>query len=268
MLLEIKIAIVILAGFMAAFTDYKTGYIYDWLNWPFIAVGAILAIFSPDVLWAFLEFAIVFILGFVFYHSGKIGGGDIKFFAGLALYFPFFNGTIFLVVVVILASFIALLFYGVYYFVLLLKEPNSQIYLSFGLSFIMSLIIFILFMVFSYWYLAVGLFIFSFFAFISLLLKETIMEKFYTNKITISNLLDDDLINLDLLKEKHKDLKLKAHGNMYPLDKKMYNKLKKDLPKNTKIIVYRNLPVFGPFIFLGIIFGFIILSFVNFGFFI
>ena len=92
-------AIVILAGLIAAYTDYKTGYIYDWLNYSFIILGAVLAIFSPNLIWAVIQFVIVFGLGYIFYRFGKIGGGDIKFFAGLTLYFPFFNGMPFLLVV-------------------------------------------------------------------------------------------------------------------------------------------------------------------------
>lgn len=266
MLFGIKIAIVLIAGLIAAVTDYKTGYIYDWLNWPFIILGAILAFFSPNILWAFIEFAIVFGFGYIFYRAGKIGGGDVKFFAGLVLYFPFFAGLPFIVVVLILASLSALLFFGIYYLIFLLKKPNPQIYWALGISFVLSLILFIMFIIFSYWYLSVILFFLSFFSFMVLLLKEEIMARFYIKKITKNQLLDDDLINLDALKKEHKGLKINASGNMCPLDKKSYDKLIKTLPKNAKIIVYRNLPVFGPFIFLGIVLGFILLSFFNLGF--
>jgi len=266
MLLEIKMAIVILAGLIAAYTDYKTGYIYDWLNWTFIGLGAILAFFSPNVLWAYGQFAIVFAIGYLFYKTGKIGGGDIKFFAGLSLFFPFYNGLPFILVVLVLASLLALLFYGSYYTIKLLKKPTkNMIYfllIAFAISFFMGLT----FIIYSYWYLGLIIFIVSFFGFNSVFFKDLIMQRFYTKQISITKLLSDDLVNMKILTEKYPKVKLISNQEMYPLDLKSFRKLKKLLPDNAKVLVYRDLPIFGPFIALGIIAAFIILTYVNLGF--
>jgi len=266
MLFEIKIGIVILAGLIAAYTDYRTGYIYDWLNYSFIVLGAILAFFSPNILWAFGQAVIIFALGYVFYRTGKICGGDIKFFAGLALFFPFFNGLPFILVTLVLASVLAMLFYGIYYLVLLLKKPNKQVIQSIIISLVVALILFVLFIVFSYWYLAIIIFVFGFFALTSLLLKDLIMQRFYRKEILLSKLLNDDLVDMNALSKKHSKIKKISTIEMFPLEPKSFKELKKLLPKDAKLFVYRNLPVFGPFIALGIILGFIILSFVNLGF--
>jgi len=263
MLLEAKITIVIVAALIAAYTDFKKGYIYDWLNLPFIIVGAILAIFSPNTLWAFVEAGLVFLIGYVFYRTGKIGGGDIKFFAGLALYFPFYKNTPFILVVLLLASLFAILFYGIYYLVLLLKKPTKEIIYSILVSFFFAIIICILFLIFSLWYFALLICVFSFFAFTSLLLKDKIMQKFYRKSIPITKLLDDDLVDMNDLSLRYKKIKTISTLEMYPLSDKTYKQLKQILPKTARIIVYRNLPVFGPFIALGIIFGFVLLEFVN-----
>lgn len=261
MLLEVKIAIVVLASLIAAYTDYKKGYIYDWLNWPFIALGAILAIFSPGKVWAFIQAGLVFAFGYILYRTGKIGGGDIKFFAGLALFFPFYNGVPFILVVLFLSSLFALLFYGIYYLILLLRKPNRQIYYSLIISFVVSLVMLILFLIFSYWYLALVISIFSFFTFFSLLLKETIMQRFYRREISINKLLSDDLVDMKTLSGRYNKVGKISKSELFPLDNNSFKKLKLLLPKTAKIVVYRNLPVFGPFIALGVILGFVILTF-------
>jgi len=263
MLFEIKIAIVILASIIAAYTDYRTGYIYDWLNYPFIVLGAILAFFSPNVIWAFGQAAIVFGIGYLFYRFGKLGGGDIKFFTGLVLYFPFFNNTPFILVVLILASLFAILFYGVYYLILFLRKRDKLVNRNLLVSLFFSIIFAVLFLIFSYWYLAVILFLLSFFCFFFILSKDLLMERIYRKEILASKLLDDDLIDMKFLSTKYKELKKISVLETFPLDKKSFNKIKGIIKNNEKVFVYRNLPIFGPFISLGIIAGFVILSIIH-----
>lgn len=263
MLLELKIAIVILAGLIAAYTDYKTGYIYDWLNWSFIVLGAIFAFFSPNVLWTFGQFAIVLGIGYIFYKVGKIGGGDIKFFAGLALFFPFFNGLPFILVVLILSSILALIFYGIYYTIMLLKKPTKDVIYFLLIAFVIAFLMGLAFILYSYWYLGIIIFIVGFFGFTSVFFKDLIMQRFYRKEIVINKLLDDDLIDMKQLSDKYSKVKTISTIEMFPLDNKSFNKLKQLLPKSAKVTVYRNLPIFGPFIALGIIASFIILTYFN-----
>jgi hypothetical protein len=122
------------------------------------------------------------------------------------------------------------------------------------------------FIIYSYWYLGLIIFITCFFGFTSVFFKDLIMQRFYTKEISISKLLSDDLVNMKAISEKHSKAKLISNQEMYPLDMKSFRKLKKLLPSNAKVIVYRDLPIFGPFIALGIIAAFIILTYVNLGF--
>lgn len=266
MLLEIKIAIVILAGLIAAYTDYRTGYIYDWLNYSFILIGIILAIFSPNVIWAFAQFIIVFAIGYLAYKFGKIGGGDIKFFAGLVLYFPFFNGYPFILIVLLLASLFATIYYSFYYLIKLLLMKSKLAINSFYISLIISIVFATLFFIFINYYLGIIILFFIFSAIFTMLTKNEITTKFWKKKISVNKLLDDDLVDMISLNEEYDKTKKISTIDMYPLEKKTFEKLKNILPKDAKLFVYRNLPIFGPFIALGIILGFIILSFVNLGF--
>ncbi len=262
MFLEIKIAIVVVASIIAAYTDFRTGYIYDWLTYSFIILGAVLAIFSENILWAFGQFAIVFVLGFLFYKAGKFGGGDIKFLAGIPLFFPFYAGFPFILVVLLFASLFAILVYGVYYLFLLVKEPTKEFFISTMLSFIISIFFAIVFYLTSAWYFAAGIFIFCFFALQIILLKNILAEKFYKKTVAISKVLNDDLIDLNKLKKDYA-LEIKQNGEMFPLDDEFLSLLKKSLPKTAQITIYDNLPKFGPFIAVGVVVGFIVLSFVN-----
>ncbi len=262
MFLEIKISIVIIASIIAAYTDFKTGYIYDWLTYSFIILGAVFAIFSENILWAFGQFAIVFALGYVFYKAGKFGGGDIKFLAGIPLFFPFYAGFPFILVVLLFASLFAILVYGIYYFILLAKNPEKEFLISTTISFIISIFFAIVFYLTGVWYFAAGIFVFCFFALQMILLKNTITEKFYKKTVAINKVLNDDLIDLNKLKKDYA-LQIKQNGEMFPLDNEFLLLLKKSLPKTAMITVYNNLPKFGPFIAAGVIAGFVVLSFVN-----
>ena len=69
-------------------TDAKTGYIYDWITYPMIVLGIILSLIQLQ--WFNIgSGAIIFGLLFVVYKLGKIGGGDVKMFTGIALLNPF-----------------------------------------------------------------------------------------------------------------------------------------------------------------------------------
>lgn len=263
MFLEIKITIVILASIIAAYTDFRTGYIYDWLTYSFIILGAVFAIFSENVLWAFGQFAIVFALGFLFYKAGKFGGGDIKFLVGIPLFFPFYAGLPFILVVLLFASLSAIIFYGIYYFVLLAKNSEKEFWISTIISFVISIFFGIVFYLTGVWYFALSIFIFCFFALQMILLKNTITEKFYKNTVAISKVLDDDLIDMKELSAKFEKTKEISVQKMFPLDTDSLAKLKDILPKTAQVIVYNNLPKFGPFIAVGVVVGFVVLSYFN-----
>jgi hypothetical protein len=84
---------------------------------------------------------------------------------------------------------------------------------------------------------------------ISLTFKDIITKANYKEEISVKELLDDDLADLTFMNK----------GEMVPLDKKLFEEIKSKLKETDKIVVYRNLPIFGPFIFLGIILTMILL---------
>ncbi|MDO8624714.1 MAG: A24 family peptidase, partial [Candidatus Diapherotrites archaeon] len=114
-------ALVAIATAAAAYTDYKTGYIYDHITYPLIAIGVILRLWSQD--WMGLGLGIaVFAVLYAFYWTGKLGGGDVKLFTGMALVLPFYQKQIFLLNVLFFAALLALLFYALYYLYKLWKD--------------------------------------------------------------------------------------------------------------------------------------------------
>jgi Flp pilus assembly protein protease CpaA len=114
-------ALALLGTAVAAYTDFKTGYIYDWITYPLIAIGIALRLWSQDWLGLGLGIA-VFAALYVFYWTGKLGGGDVKLFTGIALVLPFYQDKVFLLNVLFFAALSAMLFYAVYYLYRLWNE--------------------------------------------------------------------------------------------------------------------------------------------------
>lgn len=243
----LKLVIVLIATGISAYTDFKTGYIYDWLTYPFIAIGLVFTFVEGTYVMGLLFAALIFLFGILLYYKGKIGGGDIKLFAGLALYFPVYNGYPFVLIVLFVSAFIALLIYGTIYLYYLIRNPPKQFYIYLTIFILISVIITILFR--TNIYFSIVLFYFMIISLISLTFKDIITKANYKEEISVKELLDDDLADLTFMNK----------GEMVPLDKKLFEEIKSKLKETDKIVVYRNLPIFGPFIFLGIILTMILL---------
>ena len=116
----IRVLFLLLAVGLAAYTDNKTGYIYDWISIPLIIIGVIINLFTfywLDVLSILLIALVIYIFGYVAYYYGKIGGGDIKLFIGIHLILPYLGGQLFILWVIIASSLLSVLFVSVTYII-------------------------------------------------------------------------------------------------------------------------------------------------------
>ena len=247
---------VVLAGVLGAWTDLKTGEIPDWITYPLIAFGIILGIIEAN--WIGLGIgALVFGIGYLLYYTGKIGGGDVKLFSGIAFALPFYIGVIFILPVLLYSALTAVVFLSVFYTVKLvrlkkldLKENRQGIFNAAIIG--IALIAYFWIMLNSGFFQmqnALVLAIPMFFALIFMALEKSIRKNFFAKTVKIKDLEEDELIAWDFLPEKTKkllDLKFKRI-----IDEKLKAELKKE--KISEILVYRDLPRFAPFILAGII---------------
>ena len=248
-------ALAVIGAALAAKSDLKTGLIFDEVTYPMIVLGALFnaAEFNLN---AFLVAGVVFAAGYAMYVGGKVGGGDVKLFTGLALLVPFLGGNIFVLNVFVISGFFAILFFSVYF---LLKYAKKGI--NFGenkesikKAFVLALIL----AVYLFFGLSSGLFsqkfaaiigVFGFCAIIFVALERGIKKEFFLKKIKISELEEDDIIAQEFLDKKiGKKLSLNFKGI---IDQKVEQKLKE--LKQTHVPVYRNLPKFAPFVLFGVV---------------
>ncbi len=271
-ILILKIILVILAAGVAAYTDYRTGLIQNWLTYPLIIIGLLLVIYESFLASTFFGINyffnvlligfIIFGVGFFLYRTGKLGGGDIKLFLGIHLVIPYYLGQIVILWLLIAASLLSVLFVSVYYLYLLKKKLKLKnmfkIMLKRKLLVLKSIFMFIIF--FAFIFIFVSRFQVSGLYFLILIpllfglklmiFEEEVRKYIYLKQKSISKLEDGDVLALDFIK---KDLliKLKLVGNNI-LEEEDIKRLKKI--KGLKVLpIYDSLPRFGPFIFLGLL---------------
>ncbi len=265
MILLLRYAVILIGSLIAAYTDYKTGYIFDKITYPMIAVGILLNLFELGIevsLEKFLELfsvgIIVFALGYAMYFLGKIGGGDIKLFTAIALLLPFETGifplNIFVLNSLIWAGITSLLFYGVYFVLkyarkgIIWKENIEGMKKAVGLG---VLILFYFLMVYyaGMEKLILVLLIPMAVALIFIALEKGIKKNFFLKKISIEKMEEDELIAVEF--EKKETLEKLNLGLKGVLGEKEKKELQKAGVK--ELLVYRDLPKFGPFIFVGVL---------------
>jgi len=234
-------------------TDAKTGYIYDWITYPMIIVGIILSLIQWQ-LFNLTSGVAIFVLLFVVYKLGKIGGGDVKMFTGIALLNPF-NELNFLITLCFFAAISSMVFYSVFYSIkyarkgIVIEDNKKGIRSALLLGAV--IIIYFITMVQSgligiEFVLLVGfpfLLVMLFIAF-----QEGIKKEFFEKKITLGKMEEDEVISENNNKSVLKILKGK---NL--LGDKEISLLRKHGVKS--VIVLRDLPRFGPFIFVGTLFA-------------
>ena len=251
-------AAVLIAAAAGAYTDWKTGYIYDWITLPLIAIGAIAAIISQQYS-ALALGAIVFAAGYLFYYMGKLGGGDVKLYTGIALMIPELNGGIYIASAAVYSSLCAIIFLSVYF---VLKYARKGIDLKYNSEGIMKAGFAAVFLAAYVWIISgTGIVSPAFvlvlsvpmaFGCVFLGLEKGIRKEFFLKKIRVNEIEDDEVAALDFMEPEEKQ---KLLGTGLGLKGIIGENEKAALEKKRikEVLVYRDLPRLGPFIFLGCI---------------
>jgi len=252
-LLMIRQAAVIIAGAISSYVDYKTGFIYDRITIPLIAFGIILNLLEQNYYGIGLGIA-VFAIGYALYYTGKLGGGDVKLYTGIALAIPMLNG-VFILRTAIFSALAGIVFLSTYYTIkyyrkgidwklnkegtkkgILLAMIAVAYYVALsGLPFVNSTLIPLIVIPLLFGSLFVAL-------------EKGIKKEFFLKKIKIGEMEEEEIPALEFMNEKEKEQINSAFKGV------LGEKEKKELQEKgvKEILVYRNLPRFGPFIFLGI----------------
>jgi Flp pilus assembly protein protease CpaA len=265
MILLLREAVILIGCLLAAYTDFKTGFIYDKITYPMIAIGLLLNLFEFSQEISFGNFMnlfsvgiLIFVLGYGMYWLGKIGGGDVKIFAAIGLLLPFESGifplNIFVLNALIWAGISSLIFYGVYYVVkyarkgIELKENREGIQKAAGLG-ILILVYFYFIYSFGLGKMILILLIPLSIALVFIGLEKGIKKEFFLKKISLDEMEEDEVIAVEFTsKETLEKINLGFKGVLGEKEKK---ELKEKGIK--ELFVFRGLPKFGPFIFVGVL---------------
>ncbi|MCR4368974.1 MAG: A24 family peptidase [archaeon] len=255
-MLPIREGAIVIATAVAAYTDHKTGFIYDYITYPLIALGIILNVWEQNWLGLALG-AIVFVLGYALYYLGKVGGGDIKLFAGIATTLPSYDGGIFIISAGILAALGAMVFLSAYYCVKYLRENGIEYdYNREGIK----RAIFLLLIITAYFSVLLGTgfvskeYVAAFalpllLGTIFLALEKGIRKKFFLKKILVKDVEEDEIVAFEFMPpEQAKKIRENLKGIIGPKEASKLSKM-----GIREMMVYRDLPRFGVFIFLGVV---------------
>ncbi|MEM4261555.1 MAG: A24 family peptidase [Candidatus Diapherotrites archaeon] len=256
MIETIRTITLITATGIAAYTDYKTGYIYDTITKPLILIGAILNIIENNY-YAFLLPIIIYLIGYLLYKTGKIGGGDVNLYTGIAMIMPSENNS-FIINSILFATITAITYVSTYYTIkyaqkgieIEINKDNIKKAIILGTLITAYTIIAIItptnntiktIAQITYIPLILGC--------IYIALEKGIKKEFFLKEIKTSEAEEDEIIAKEFIDKKTMD----KTKNL--LKEVMQPKEIKELEKIgiKKILVYRDLPKFGPFIFIGTI---------------
>ncbi len=249
MLQLIQQVILTIGTLISAITDTKTGYIYDWITYPMILLGLILSIMQGQLI-NLASAGAIFLVLLVGYKLGKIGGGDVKLFTGICLLNPY-NNIEFIITIIFCASLLSMVFYSTYYTIKYVKiginwkaeKSGIKKAILFGVLLTVYLLILLKFEMIEI-QIAILLGIPFFFGLIFIALQNGIKENFFEKKIKLNQAEEDEILS-----KNNSEKILKIVNGKELIEEKEINLLKKN--KIKEIIVLRNLPKFGPFIFLG-----------------
>jgi len=267
--LEFRALVVLAGALIGAYTDYRTGLIPDKITYSMIALGLFLNVTEVLVMrtWIasitelFLLAVAVLFLGYILYYSGKLGGGDVKLFFGISLLLPFsgqqlFPLNVFILQALFFSALISVAFLSVYFLVkyarkgIELKENYEGIRNAVFLGIIFSLYFYFIFSfnVFpsrNYSFLLIPIYC----ALLFVAFERGIKKNFFLKKIPLGKLDEDEVIATEFMDKKLlKELGLGVKGVIGEKEKEKLRKL-----KVKSVLVYRDLPRFGPFIFLGVL---------------
>jgi len=243
----------LIGTFVGGATDAKTGYIYDWITYPMIGVGMILSLIQLQY-FNLISGVLIFAGLFIVYKLGKIGGGDVKMFAGIALLNPY-NEMNFLITLGFFAAITSLVFYSIFYSIKYIRvgfvmEDNKEGIRS--ALFLGAAIIAYFVVMFQGGLIKLPFILLAGIPFllgiIFIAFQGGIKKEFFEKKVTLNKMEEDEVISENNSKKILKILKGKSL-----LGDSEIALLKKNNIKS--IIVLRDLPRFGPFIFIGTLFA-------------
>ncbi len=245
--------LVLVASAAGAYTDWKTGFIYDRVTLPLVAIGALLNIADGNY-YGLLLGAIVFGAGYFLYYTGKLGGGDVKLYTGISLALPELNNGIFILSVVLYSSLSAIVFISSYYTLRYARRGMKLEGAKEGI--IKASMVVLMFMAYLYFLSRIrpvsGPLVFIFgvlavFGGVFLALEKGIRKEFFLKKIRLADAEEDEVLAPEFMNEdERKRLGFTLKG---VLGEKEKARLTEQGVK--EILVYQNLPRLGPFIFIG-----------------
>jgi hypothetical protein len=275
-MLEIIGVIIALLGLAySSYTDIKTGEVSDRLSHSMIGIGAILVAFSFPFWQAVTIIGLgilIFVVGFILYIFGQIGGGDVKLFTALTLLIPYYPTSLrplseaigispvsstlpFIISVFILSGIFFMLFIPIAYLRKLsakknkIKDYRRKILTGLVYCAILSPILVIWFMK----SMPIALiFVPMFFALMIIPFKDDIVVLFFARKKKIAYLNDDDVLALESM-NKTTIAKLGLWRKTFtpPELKKIKERARKY--KISTVMVCEDLPKYVPYIFASLI---------------
>jgi len=252
MLTLIQAGVLIAGSTIGAITDAKTGYIYDWVTYPMIGIGFLLAIAQQQ--WNNVIIgAGLFVLLYIAYKFGKLGGGDVKLFVGIALLNPN-NDYYFLATVMLFAAMSAMVFFSIYFFIKYYKKGITYKENKKGITkatlFGVIIVGYFAFMMNAGYITQSSAALIAtplMFGLVFIALQKGITKNFFEKKILINQIEEDEVIAEERNTKKALAL-LKGKRLVGIAEAKL---LKKNGVK--EIYVLRGLPPFGPFILIGVL---------------
>ncbi len=254
-LLILRQAILLAGCSAAAYTDAKTGLIFDWITYPMMALGIVMNLLEWNLAGLALG-AGVFALGYAIYYMGKIGGGDVKLFAGIGFLMPFYQGQVFLMQSLFASSILAVAFYAAYYLSKYFRKgvgvkenkagikKASLLALAIGAYLAVSAFYAVISQATAL-FLAIPLGL----AVLFIAFEKGIRREFFLKQVELEKLEEDEVIASEFLSQGLKEkLGLKLKG---VFGEKEVAKLKTLGVK--KVPVFRGMPPFAPFVLLGCI---------------
>ncbi|MBI4043872.1 MAG: prepilin peptidase [Candidatus Diapherotrites archaeon] len=252
--LLLRQGIVVLAAVLSAYTDIKTGYIYNAITYPLIALGIVLNLFEQN--WLGIALGIgALAAGYVLYLTGNVGGGDVKLFTGIALTLPFQNNQPFIMTSLVLAGATALLVLGTAYPFRYWKAGGGwkEIKESIPKTVLLGLV-FIAYLYFTWsWHvirtealIGLGIVLASGLAFTAC--EEGIRKRLFQTNVQLDKLEEDEVIAWNALPKELQNESIWEGKRV--IGKKQIGALKE---RNIHTVpVYRNLPKFGVFMLVGV----------------
>lgn len=275
MLELIGVIVALLGVAYSSYTDLKTGEVSDKLSHSMIGVGAILVAFTYPFWQAVTIMGIgvlVFILGFILYIFGQMGGGDVKLFTALALLIPYYPESLrpisealgitpvssnfpFIASVFVLSGIFFMLFIPPIYLRKLyskrkkVKEFGKKILTGIVYCLILSPIVYIWLGISK---LIAVLFIPMFFALLIVPFKDDVVVLFFSRKKRVSDLNDDDVLALESMSRKT-IAKLGLWRKTFTPPELRKIKARANKYKIRMVMVCEDLPKYVPYIFASLV---------------